>query len=55
MKIKETFIVWSETHNQLVKLHKTSPEDGTGIKWFIEEKFNIYRISYDEALEFLNI
>jgi len=55
MKIKETFIVWSERHTQLVKLHKTSSEDGAGIKWFIEAQFNIYQIFFDEALELLNI
>jgi hypothetical protein len=49
MKIKETFIVWSEKHNQLVKLHMTSNNDG--IKWFIEVHFNIYAISFDEATE----
>jgi hypothetical protein len=55
MKIQETFIVWSEIHAQLVKLHKTYADDGTGVKWFIEAEFKLYTISFDEALELLNV
>ena len=54
MKIQDTYIVWSEKHNQLVKLHKTSNNNGTDIKWFIEVHFNIYPIFYDDALELIN-
>jgi hypothetical protein len=53
MKIQETFIVWSEIHTQLVKLHKTYAEDGTGVKWFIEAEFKLYKISFDEGFKLL--
>jgi hypothetical protein len=54
MKIQETYIVWSQSKTQHIKLHKTSENDGTNIRWFTEAQFIISPISFDEALELLN-
>jgi hypothetical protein len=54
MKIKETYIVWSERFNQLVKLHYTTYRDGSGARYFIEVNLNIVAITIDEAHELLD-
>lgn len=51
MKIRETYIVWSERHNQYIKLHHTISQDG--IRYFIEWNLNITQITFDEAHELL--
>jgi hypothetical protein len=53
MKIKETYIVWSERYTQLVKLHYTTYRDGGGLVYFIEVNLNMVRITIDEAHELL--
>ena len=53
MKIKETYIVWSDRYNQLVKLHYTTYRAGGGLMYFIEVNLNMVQIMIDEAHELL--
>jgi Zn-dependent membrane protease YugP len=53
MKIKETFIVWSNNHNQYVKLHNALNMNGYKSEWFIENNNELYPIPLDTAMDLL--
>ena len=52
MRIKETFIVWSEDYPTHVKLHEAHGSMGT-VKYFIEYEGKLRQIGHDIARELL--